>query len=109
MDSSRLFGLKSMSESVKKLSFDNKDFKFMAAYGQYSEKFDQTESEERKTKLNEAITKLHSEEITYPDYYSVLDDESDDRKKFFRAKISTTRKFAYRKNERKVDRIKRHK
>ena len=109
MDHSRLFGLKSMSESVKKLSFDNMDFKFMAAYGQYSEKFDQAESEERKTKLNEAITKLHTEEITYPDYYSVLDDESDDRHKYFRAKISTTRKFAYRKNERKVDRIKCHK
>ena len=98
-----------MSESVKKLSFDNMDFKFMAAYNQYSEKFDQAQSEERKTKLNEAITQLHTQEITYPDYYSVLDDETDDRKKFFRAKISTTRKFAYRKNERKVDRIKRHK
>jgi len=104
-----VFGLKSMSESVKKMSFDNMDFKFMAAYGQYSEKFDNAASEERKIKLNEAITQLHSGEITYPDYYSVLDDESDDRKKFFRAKISTTRKFAYRKNERKVDRIKRHK
>lgn len=104
-----MFGLKNMSESVKKLSFDNKDFKFLAAYGQYSEKFDLAESEERKTKLNEAITQLHSEEITYPDYYSVLDDETDDRKKYFRAKISTTRKFAYRQNERKVDRIKRHK
>jgi hypothetical protein len=104
-----IFGLKSMSESVNKLSFDNMDFKFMAAYNQYSEKFDLAQSEERKTKLNEAITKLHSGELSYPDYYSVLDDESDDRKKFFRAKISTTRKFAYRKNERKVDRIKRHK
>ena len=98
-----------MSESVKKLSFDNMDFKFMAAYGQYSEKYDLSESEERKTQLNEAITRLHTGEITYPDYYSVLDDESEDRRKYFRAKISTTRKFAYRKNERKVDRIKRHK
>ena len=98
-----------MSESVKKLSFDDMDFKFMAAYGQYSEKFDNAASDERKTQLNEAITQLHAQEITYPDFYGVLDDESDDRHKYFRAKISTTRKFAYRKNERKVDRIKRHK
>jgi hypothetical protein len=98
-----------MSESVKKLSFDNMNFKFMAAYGQYSDKFDEAESEERKTELNEAITQLHVNEITYPDYYSILDEESDERRKFFRARINTTRKFAYRANERKVDRIKRHK
>jgi len=104
-----LFGLKSMSESVKKLSFDNMDFKFMAAYGQYSEKFDNAISDERKIQLSEAITQLQKGEITYPDYYSILDNESDDRHKYFRAKISTTRKFAYRQNERKVDRIKRHK
>ncbi|MDX1701785.1 MAG: hypothetical protein R3250_14260 [Melioribacteraceae bacterium] len=98
-----------MSESVKKLSFDNMNFKFMAAYGQYSDKFDEAESEERKMELNEAITQLHVNEITYPDYYSILDEESDERRKFFRARINTTRKFAYRANERKVDRIKRHK
>ena len=98
-----------MSESVKKLSFDNMDFKFMAAYGQYSDKFDEAQSEQRRTELNDAIVQLHLEKMTYPDYYSILDDETDDRKKFFRARINTTRKFAYRKNERKVDRIKRHK
>jgi hypothetical protein len=109
MGSSLLFGLKSMSESVKKLSFENMDFKFMAAYGQYSNKFDEAPNEDRKNELNQAITQLQKNEITYPDYYSILDQESDDRKKYFRAKISTTRKFAYRENERKVDRIKRHK
>ena len=98
-----------MSESVKKLSFDSMNFKFMAAYGQYSDKFDEAQNEERRIELNEAISQLYIEELTYPDYYSILDNESDDRKKFFRAKISTTRKFAYRANERKVDRIKRHK
>jgi hypothetical protein len=98
-----------MSESVKKLSFENMDFKFMAAYGQYAEKFDQTQNEERQNQLNEAITQLHKDEISYQDFYAAIDDESEDNKKFYRAKISTTRKFAYRKNERKVDRIKRHK
>ena len=98
-----------MSESVKKMSFDDMDFKFKAAYGQYSDKFDQAQSDERKTNLNEAITQLHKEELSYQDFYTAIDDESEDQKKFYRAKINTTRKFAYRANERKVDRIKRHK
>ena len=98
-----------MSESVEKLSFDDMDFKFMAAYGQYADKFEQADNEERKTKLNEAITQLHKDELSYQDFYAAIDDESEDQKKFYRAKINTTRKFAYRKNERKVDRIKRHK
>lgn len=98
-----------MSESVKKLSFDNMDFKFMAAYGQYSDKFDEAQSDERKTNLNEAITQLHNEELSYQDFYTAIDDDSEDQKRFYRAKINTTRKFAYRRNERKVDRIKRHK
>ena len=98
-----------MSESVKKMSFDDMDFKFKAAYGQYSDKFDEAQSDERKTNLNEAITQLHKEELNYQDFYTAIDDESEDQKKFYRAKINTTRKFAYRANERKVDRIKRHK
>ncbi len=98
-----------MSESVKKLSFDDMDFKFMAAYGQYAERFDQAETDERRTKLNDIVKKLHDNELSYQDYYAAIDEESEDQKKFYRAKISTTRKFAYRKNERKVDRIKRHK
>ena len=98
-----------MSTSVKKLSFDDMDFKFMAAYGQYSEKYDAAETDERKTELNEAITQLQKQEISYPDFYSTLDRDTDDRNRFHRARINTSRKFQYRKNERKVDRIKRHK
>ena len=98
-----------MSESVKKMSFDDMDFKFMAAYGQYSDKFDEAQSDERKERLNEAITQLHKEELSYQDFYTAIDDDSEDQKRFYRAKINTTRKFAYRRNERKVNRIKRHK
>jgi hypothetical protein len=98
-----------MSESVKKLSFEDMDFKFMAAYGQYSDKFDEAQSDERKERLNEAITQLHKEELSYQDFYTAIDDDSEDQKRFYRAKINTTRKFAYRRNERKVNRIKRHK
>ena len=81
----------------------------MAAYGQYSEKFDATKEDTRREELNEAISQLHSEEITYPNFYSSIDDESEDKYRFHRSKINTSRKFAYRKNERKVNRIKRHK
>ena len=98
-----------MSESVKKLSFEDMDFKFMAAYGQYSDKFDSAESEERKTELNDAISKLHMEEISYQDYYSTIDKETDDRYRFHRTKINTSRKFEYRQNQQKQERIKRHK
>jgi hypothetical protein len=98
-----------MSTSVEKLSFDNKDFKFMAAYGQYSEKFNVAQSDERRTELNEAITQLHMGTINYPDFYSTLDRETDERNRFHRARINTSRKFEYRKKERKTDRIKRHK
>jgi hypothetical protein len=98
-----------MSESPKKLSFKNMDFKFMAAYNQYSEKFDATEDDERKTELNDAITQLQKEKINYQDFYTTLDKGVDDRNRYYRSKINTSRKFEYREKERKVDRIKRHK
>ena len=103
-----VFGLNKMSKSVEKLSFDGMDFKFMAAYNQYAAKFDNAE-EERQVELNDLITKLHSDEIKYDEFYSSIAGDSDDRHRFHRSKIESTRKFAYRANERKVDRIKRHK
>lgn len=98
-----------MSESAKKLSFKDMDFKFMAAYNQYSEKFEAAADDERKNELNEVITQLHEEKISYTDFYGTLDKDIDDRNKYYRTKINTSRKFAYRENERKVDRIRRHK
>ncbi len=97
-----------MSKAVEKLSFDGMDFKFMVAYNQYAEKFDSAE-EERRAELNEIITKLKSGELEYDAFYAQIAGDADDRYQFHRSKISGTRKFAYRKNERKVDRIKRHK
>jgi len=103
-----LFGRNSMSETVEKRSFDGMDFKFMAAYNQYSEKFDSAENE-RQSELNDLINKLHSKDIDYDTFYAAMATEDGDRYQFHRTKINTSRKFAYRKNERKVDRIKRHK
>ena len=99
-----------MSQSSKKLTFKDMDFKFMAAYNQYSEKYDAAAEEPRKEELNQAIKELHEDKISYPDFYSVLENEEmDDRKRYYRARINTSRKFQYRENERKVDRIRRHK
>jgi hypothetical protein len=103
-----VFGLNKMSEAVEKLSFDGMGFKFMAAYGQYAEKFDNAE-EERKVALNELISKLKSEEMDYDAFYAAMASDAGDRYQFHRTKIQGSRKFAYRKNERKIDRIKRHK
>lgn len=97
-----------MDETVEKLSFDSTDFKFIAAYGKYSEHFDGADDERREA-LNTAISQLQSEEITYPQFYEIIDEDADASRPFHRSRITGTRKFAYRKNERKIDRIKRHK
>jgi len=60
-----------MDETVEKLSFDSTDFKFIAAYGKYSEKFDEADDERREV-LNAAISQLHSEEISYPEFYETI-------------------------------------
>jgi hypothetical protein len=103
-----VFGLNKMSGPVEKLSFEGMDFKFMAAYNQYVAKFENAE-EERQVELNDLISKLHSNEIKYDEFYANLAGDSNDRYRFHRSKIESSRKFAYRANERKVNRIKRHK
>ncbi len=96
------------SEETEKLSFDSTDFKFNVAYQAYEKAFDEAAPEDR-VALNEAITKLHSKEITYPQFYDALSDEEGRRYRFHRSQINTSRKFAYRAAERKANRIKRHK
>ncbi|MBA7598952.1 hypothetical protein ES703_05977 [subsurface metagenome] len=49
------------------------------------------------------------EEISYPKFYEIIDAEIDSSRPFHRSRIQGSRKFAYRKSERKIDRIKRHK
>ena len=92
---------------VEKLVFDGSDFKFNVAYKAYSDAFDGA-SDERRESLNDAITKLHGTEISYPEFYEAVN-EGDQGHRFHRSQISTTRKFAYREAERKAERIRRHK
>jgi hypothetical protein len=99
-------------EVIEKKVFENIDFKFSAAYGVYSEKYDQSENDEERQRLNELIIKLDKNEITYPNFYeevSKSDQEEERRYRFHRSRIEGSRKFAYRKAEQKSDRVKRHK
>lgn len=99
-----------MSEEPNKLSFDNKDFKFTTAYNAYVKLFDETESQEDRQTLNDTIKQLNDKEIDFPEFYQKIQPSEDGRaRQFHRSQIKGTRKFAYRANERKVDRIKRHK
>ncbi len=97
-----------MSESVDKISFDKMDFKFKAAYNQYSSKFDEANTEGQE-ELNELIKKLHKDKIQYNEFYASIANDSKNRYKFHQTKISTSRKFAYRKKQQKANRIARHK
>ncbi len=97
-----------MSETVEKLVFETTDFKFTAAYEAYSKRFDEAD-EERQEALNTAIIQLHSEEISYPAFYEAIDSDVDSSRPFHRSRIISSRKFAYRESERKIDRIRRHK
>jgi hypothetical protein len=98
-------------EIVDKIDFENRDFKFSVAYKAYSSKFDETEDVEERQHLNELISKLDSEEISYPLFYEQIadNDESGKRYRFHRAKIKGSRKFAYRRDQQEKNRIKRHK
>jgi len=98
-----------MSDEVKKLSFNDMGFKFMAAYGHYSKKFDEADNDKERIELNTLITQLYSNEISYQDYYEKIDKDVRDRSRFYRSKINTSRKFEYRRREQKADRISRHK
>ncbi|MBC8223418.1 hypothetical protein H8E65_02440 [Candidatus Bathyarchaeota archaeon] len=100
-------------EAVEKKVFENTDFKFSAAYGAYSERFDQSEEDEERQRLNDLIVKLDTNEISYPNFYDEVSkpdqDEDEKRYKFHRTRITGSRKFAARKAEQKSDRVKRHK
>lgn len=99
------------SETVDKVIFEVMDFKFSAAYGGYSKNFDEAAEPEEKRRLNDIIKKLHDNETSYPNFYAAVNmgDSEDRRYQFRRARIETTRKRAYRKQERKTERNKRHK
>ena len=61
-------------DSVLKIKFDLlTGFKFKAAYKTYSEIFDNVEDAEDKRDLNDGISKLHNDEISYSRYYDEIE------------------------------------
>ena len=76
-------------EEVEKIVFQNPDFKFNAAYNTYSKVFDESDDLEKRQGLNELITKLSENEISYPDFYNEIAEYSGEKKsyRFHRTRI----------------------
>ncbi len=97
---------------VDKLEFSGiADFKFSAAYEAYSKAFDEASHEDARKRLNELVAMLSSNEMSYPRFYSELNQFREDSggREFRRARISGQRKRAYRRDQMEKDRNKRHK
>jgi hypothetical protein len=102
----------SNDEEVTKLMIDRpSDFRFHAAYLAYSETWDKTASQEGKTKLNEIMTSLSKEEISYSSFYKMVDQFRRHGAKHYaypRKRIDTQRKRDWRKRQTKDMRNARH-
>ena len=93
----------SNEEEVTKLMVDRpSDFRFHAAYVAYSETWDKTSSQETKSELNEIMSSLSKEEISYSSFYKRLDQfrRRDSRHYAYpRKRIETQRKRDWRKRQ----------
>ena len=100
------------NEEVTKLMIDRpSDFRFHAAYLAYSETWDKSTFQETKTELNEIMSLLSKEEITYSIFYKRLDEYRRQGSKHFaypRKRIETQRKRDWRKRQNKDMRNSRH-
>jgi len=103
----------SNQEEVTKLLIDKpSDFKFHAAYLAYSKTWDKATSEKMKTELNEIITLLSKEEISYSSFYKRLDQYGTRVSKHYaypRKRIETQRKRDWRKRQTRDTRNARYK
>jgi hypothetical protein len=102
----------SNEEKVTKLMIDRpSDFRFHAAYLAYSETWDKTASQETKTELNEIMSSLSKEEISYSSFYKRLDQFRRRDSKHYaypRKRIETQRKREWRKRQTRDMRNARH-
>lgn len=97
-----------MSE-VEKVVFESLDFKLSIAYDNYVKRFDEAPDNEERSRLNILISGLYDGKISFNEFYERLNPSDEQRKRYHRMQISSSRKRAYRSQERKVDRIRRHK
>ena len=102
-----------VTEKVKKLLIDKpSDFKFHAAYIAYSGLWDKMESSNTKKELNNIITSLSKDELSYSKFYRALDDYrrlGSRRFEFKRDRIETQRKRDWRQKQTRSQRNQRHK
>lgn len=98
--------------TVSKVTFEEtNDFKFSAAYETYSKAFDDASSEEDRQRLNDLVSQLSNDEISYSRFYKEINYFREDAsgRRFGRARIFGQRKRAYRRDQVDKDRNKRHK
>jgi len=100
------------TEEATKLMIDKpSDFRFHAAYLAYSETWDKIISQETKTELNEIISSLSEEKISYSSFYKRLDEyrrQGSAHYAFPRKRIETQRKRDWRRMQNKDMRNKRY-
>ena len=104
--------LQSNDEEVTKLMIDRpSNFRFHAAYLAYSETWDKTTSQGTKTELNELMSLLSKEEISYSNFYKRVDQFRRPDSKHYayrRKRIETQRKREWRRRRARDARNARH-
>lgn len=104
---------KPQTEEVQKLMIDKpSDFKFHAAYMAYSETWDKISSPETRSELNDLLTSLSKEEMSYTSFYRTLDEYRRHGSKHYeypRERIETQRKRDWRQKQTRSQRNQRHK
>lgn len=88
------------------------DFKFIAAYQAYSKSFDNAKDEEQRKTLNEVVSKLYENKISYSQFYVEVNrfiEGSERGGEFKRVRIEGQRKRDYQRDERKKERSSRYK
>ena len=99
-------------EPISKVTFEEmNDFKFAAAYEAYSKAFEDVQGAEQRRQLNDLVSQLSRDEISYGRFYSSINQFREDEggRQFRRARIYGQRKRAYRRDQAERDRSKRHK
>jgi len=100
-------------EEVTKLLIDDpSDFKFHAAYLAYSETWDKMTSPDTRNELNNILTSLSKEEMSYSSFYTTLDEyrrRGSRHYEFSRERIETQRKRDWRKKQNRQERNSRYK
>jgi len=101
------------SEEITKLLIDKpSDFKFHAAYMAYSETWDKINSPETRTELNDILTSLSKDKISYSSFYKALDEyrsRGSRHYEFSRERIETQRKRDWRQKRNRQERNSRYK